>query len=442
KLSTRITGLFIAALIVPWGAYAWLTITERSDEVARTESHLAALAGAYAEHASALMRLGVGVPTEEGSDGADQTGPGREELTAFRRALNAPGVRFSLRRTGTGNGGNARETVADPTPTVGDRAGTITAEIDQPKAGLSAIASVSEDQALTEWRARAKTEALGFFLRSLFVFIVGGFFVHQVRRRETVETELLAAKELAESASRAKSEFLANMSHELRTPLNAIIGFSDIIKSRKFGPSNERYPEYAADIFNSGTHLLALINYILNLSKMEAGQLVLHEEDVNLASTVDACINLIEVQAQQGGVRLSVSLDRDALTVRADERRLRQILINLLSNAVKFTSEGGEIRVSSTRQPSGLAIAVGDTGIGMAPQDIPKAMTPFGQVDSKVRRKHEGTGLGLPLAKQLAELHGGSFSVESRVNIGTTVTFVLPPERIVCVDAPKMRKVV
>jgi signal transduction histidine kinase len=157
---------------------------------------------------------------------------------------------------------------------------------------------------------------------------------------------------------------------------------------------------------------------------------------------VDACINLIEVQAQQGGVRLSVSLDRDALTVRADERRLRQILINLLSNAVKFTSEGGEIRVSSTRQPSGLAIAVGDTGIGMAPQDIPKAMTPFGQVDSKVRRKHEGTGLGLPLAKQLAELHGGSFSVESRVNIGTTVTFVLPPERIVCVDAPKMRKVV
>ena len=220
------------------------------------------------------------------------------------------------------------------------------------------------------------------------------------------------------------------MSHELRTPLNAIIGFAEIIKARALGPASERYPEYAGDIYNSGTHLLALINDILNLSKLEAGKFQLQEQTVDLAIAVEACMRLIETQAQQADLKLSVALDPEALFVRADDRRLRQILINLLSNAVKFTPEGGSVSVKSARRNGGLAISVSDTGIGMAPEDIPKALAPFGQIQRKVRRKQEGTGLGLPLAKQFVELHGGTFAIDSQLNGGTTVTFLLPPSRM------------
>jgi signal transduction histidine kinase len=238
-------------------------------------------------------------------------------------------------------------------------------------------------------------------------------------------------KDGAEAASRAKSDFLANMSHELRTPLNAIIGFSEVIKTSVFGPVSERYRNYATDIFNSGTHLLGLINEILDLSKLEAGQLTLHEESIDLAQLVEGCMNLVEQLAEQSGIKMSASIDANHPSIRADDRRLRQILINLLSNAVKFTPEGGRIRVSSFAAQGGLAISVSDTGIGMASEDIPRAMTLFGQVDSKISRRHEGTGLGLPLAKHLIELHGGTLTIDSTVGAGTTVTFVLPAERLV-----------
>ena len=438
KLSTRVTVVFVAALILPWCAYAWLTITERSEQVARVEQNLAALAAAYGEHATTLMRLGIPIPIE-GSVAQpappDAAKRGEAELTAFRGALNVPGVGFSLRKIGEPspalNGASGPDAAPDLAPIFGDRNGTITAEVDRPAAGIAASASLSQDEALRDWRARAQTEFAAFLLRSLFVVGVGVFLVQQLRRREAVEAELVSAKEKAESASRAKSAFLANMSHELRTPLNAIIGFSEIIKSRKFGPSSERYPEYAGHIFNSGTHLLALINDVLNLSKLEAGRLALQEEDLDLGSIVEACMHLVETQARQSNIRLSVSLDDGVRSVRADDRRLRQILVNLLSNAVKFTPDGGHVRVSSVYDGKGLAIMVSDTGIGMAPEDIPNVMTLFGQVDSKVRRKQEGTGLGLPLAKQLVELHGGTFSIESKIDVGTTVTFVLPPERVI-----------
>jgi signal transduction histidine kinase len=290
---------------------------------------------------------------------------------------------------------------------------------------------VSEDEALKEWHGHADAGAIALLLRSLFVAGVGYFLVQQLRWREAVQIELVRAKETAESANRAKSAFLANMSHELRTPLNAIIGFSEIIKTQAFGPRSERYPDYAGHIFDSGKHLLALISDILNLSQMEAGRLALHEEEVDLASMVASCMKLVETQARQAKIQIFVSLDERVRSIRADDRRLRQILINLLSNAVKFTPDGGRVTISSAQEHGGLAIAVSDTGVGMAPDDIPKAMTPFGQVDSKIRRKQEGTGLGLPLAKQLVELHGGTFRIESKIDGGTTVTFVLPPERII-----------
>src|SRR5258708_10983138 len=353
-------------------------------------------------------------------------------MTGFRIALNADGMNSSLH--GPGKAGLDPRDPNGPdaaTPLIDNRNGVITTEVDRPALGFAATASISEEEALKEWRARSEAGAIALLLRALVVVGVGYFLVQQLRWREGAQTELVRAKETAESANRAKSAFLANMSHELRTPLNAIIGFSEIIKTQTFGPRSERYPDYAGHIFSSGTHLLALINDILNLSKLEAGRLALEEEEVDLDAMIESCMTLVETQARQAKVQLSVSLDAHVHTIRADDRRLRQILVNLLSNAVKFTPEGGHIRLSSARENGGLAITVSDTGIGMAPEDIPKAMIPFGQVDSKIRRKREGTGLGLPLAKQLVELHGGTFRIESKVNGGTAVTFVLPPERII-----------
>jgi signal transduction histidine kinase len=435
KLSTRVTVLFAGAFILPWCLYAWLTVTERSEQVARIEHNLASLAAAYAEHATMLMRLGIEVPTDEAVSKPDSSDPmelGDAELTAFRSALNASGVDFSLHRIAAHNGARSGTDIGlDLAPRFDDRDGAISTEVVRRAAGIAAIASMSEDNALREWRARADAGAIALILRSLFVMGVGYFLVQQLRWREAAETELVGAKETAESASRAKSEFLANMSHELRTPLNAILGFSEIIKNRQFGPASERYPDYAGHIFSSGKHLLALINDILNLSKLEAGRFALQEEDIDLAVTAGACMTLVETQAKDSKIRLSVSIDNDNRFIRVDDRRMRQILINLLSNAVKFTPPGGQVHLSSARVNGGLAITVSDSGIGMAAADIPKAMTPFGQVDSKIRRKQEGTGLGLPLARQLVELHGGTFILESKINVGTTVTFVLPPERII-----------
>ncbi len=426
KLSTRAILLFSAALVLPWCAYAWLTSSDRSEQLARTEHNLAALASAYGEHAATLMRLNIAVPIDEAVSLPSRGSivRGEAELTQFRVALNAPGVKLSLRRMNEPG-------IAQDAAEFGQTEESISAQVDRPAAGIAATASMSTHEALADWRARAEAEAIALFFRSLLVVGIGLFVVQQLRWREAAEAELLAAKERAEMANRAKSEFLANMSHELRTPLNAIIGFAELMKSRTFGPLSERYTDYAGDIFNSGTHLLSLINDILNLSKLEAGQLALQEQEVDLAATVADCISLLEAQSRSAQIRLAVALDRNARLVRADERRLRQILINLLSNAVKFTPEGGEIRVSSAQTEAGLAIAVSDTGIGMAPQDIPVAMSPFGQVDSTIRRRQEGTGLGLPLAKHLVELHGGTFTIESQINVGTTVTFMLPRDRIV-----------
>ncbi|MCH8092635.1 MAG: PAS-domain containing protein [Proteobacteria bacterium] len=255
----------------------------------------------------------------------------------------------------------------------------------------------------------------------------------QGKQLAALADDLSIARDEAEAANRAKSEFLTLMSHELRTPLNAIIGFSEIIKGEMFGPvGTDRYRDYAGDVHESGRHLLALINDILDLSKIEAGKLELDESDVDVAEVIHSCLRLVRERAGNGGVRLVTEIPEDLPALRFDERKLKQILINLLSNAVKFTPAGGTVTVKAWfRADSGYVFQVIDTGIGIAIEDIPKALTSFGRIDSKLARKYEGTGLGLPLTKSLVELSSGSMDLQSEVGIGTTVTVRFPKERIV-----------
>jgi PAS domain S-box-containing protein len=253
---------------------------------------------------------------------------------------------------------------------------------------------------------------------------------------EQVEAEnaLRSAKEEAEAASHTKSQILANMSHELRTPLNAIIGFSDVISHGLMGPVDERYREYAGDILRAGSHLLKLITDVLDLSKIESGHLRLHEERVDLVNVVDACHRLVVDRARDAFVRIERVNPPDVPFVLGDELRLKQIVLNLLSNAVKFTELGGDaggtVRVEVKLTDAGVTISISDTGIGMKPEDIPIALSPFRQLDDAFSRRSEGTGLGLPLAKMLTELHGGALEIASAPGLGTTVNVRLPRDRI------------
>ncbi|MCH8036070.1 MAG: PAS-domain containing protein [Proteobacteria bacterium] len=245
--------------------------------------------------------------------------------------------------------------------------------------------------------------------------------------------ELSIAKQHLGAANRAKSEFLATMSHELRTPLNAIIGFSEIIGTETFGPiGNVKYRDYARDIHESGQHLLDLINDILDISKVESGMEELYEENVDISVVADSVLRLVRQRAQKHGVKLELELSDESPALRVDVRKLKQILVNLLSNAIKFTKAGGTVTLKGWgRIESGYVFQVIDTGIGIAPEDIPKALSQFGQVDNALNRQHEGTGLGLPLTKSLVELHGGSMDLQSDVGVGTTVTVRFPADRIV-----------
>ena len=244
------------------------------------------------------------------------------------------------------------------------------------------------------------------------------------------EADLIAARSDALSASRTKSEFLAMMSHELRTPLNVVIGFAELLRDQGRNLPPAKVVDYADDIFEAGRYLLNLLNDVLDLSKAEAGKMELHMAPVSIADVVGRSLRMIRERAVQRGIAIAEEVAPDLPALEADDRRLIQILLNLLSNAVKFTPEGGRVTVRAAREGSDwLAITVTDTGIGIAPENIEKALTAFGQVNNLMTRDQAGTGLGLPLAKLLTELHGGTLELRSTVNAGTTVTLRFPLSR-------------
>ena len=254
-----------------------------------------------------------------------------------------------------------------------------------------------------------------------------------ISKRKAMEMDLLTAKEAAEDASQAKSTFLAHVSHELRTPLNAIIGFAEIMDRQLFGPvGDSHYRDYARYIGDSGRHLLALINDILDLSKVEAGRMDMIEETVDMVAAIETACTLLRTRAEVGRVLLTTSWDGVAPRLRADARMVQQILLNIISNAVKFTPPEGRVTVTSQSDSDGsLVIKIADTGPGMTETDLSVALAPFGQLRTLAAPTEGGSGLGLPLAKSLTELHGGSLTLASRPQAGTTVTIRFPPERVV-----------
>jgi signal transduction histidine kinase len=257
---------------------------------------------------------------------------------------------------------------------------------------------------------------------------------HLERQVQERTRELQAAlRELAdktrqlESASAHKSEFLANMSHELRTPLNAILGFTQVLQQKLFGEVNDKQEEYLGDIYSSANHLLALINDILDLSKVEAGQVELVKSTFSLRESLERGVVMVRERAVKNGVSLTFQPDPGVEWVEADERRVRQVVFNLLSNAVKFTPSGGSVEVTSVQRNGEVLVSVADTGPGIAEADYERIFEEFQQTELGAEQR-EGTGLGLALSKKLVELHGGRIWVESEPGHGSTFTFTLPVE--------------
>ena len=284
---------------------------------------------------------------------------------------------------------------------------------------------VHENDFLDEWRDGRLKDISFLAIFTIFGSVLSFFALTMAKQILRVEE----SESSAIMASQAKSEFLANMSHELRTPLNAIIGFSEMLNAGYFGELNEKQTERVQDINLCGTHLLQLISDILEFSKGEAGKLELDEDDVDMTRTITECMRMVGEKAKGKGIELTKSVAPDLPYVYADKRKMRQIIINLLSNAIKFTPEGGSIDVSVARDSGGnLLLRVTDTGIGIPDEDIPEALAVFGQVHRS--QSHEGTGLGLPLCKMFAELHGGKLMLSSQVGHGTMVQITLPKERL------------
>jgi signal transduction histidine kinase len=310
-----------------------------------------------------------------------------------------------------------------------------------------ALATKTEEAALANWRGIARLMSLGAAGCALSIALAGFAIGRQwkqqamlaraqadLRRQEdrTAAFEALAAaKEAAEMANRAKSEFLATISHELRTPLNAVLGFSEVMLSEVYGPlGNDRYRAYAKDIHASGSHLLSIVNDLLDLSKAAAGKLELDENWTDLRELLGSICRLIGPRIDAAKLSLTLDMPRGEFLIYADERLLKQMLLNLLSNACKFTPPGGTITCSLSVDDAAAVFSVADTGVGIPAEHLERVLLPFVQLDGALTRRHDGTGLGLALVKAMAELHGGALRLESGAGSGTTASIILPRHRL------------
>jgi signal transduction histidine kinase len=267
-------------------------------------------------------------------------------------------------------------------------------------------------------------------------------FIADMERRKQTEAAMRQAKEEAELASRTKSEFLANMSHELKTPLNAIVGFSDTLKLEAFGPlGSPQNRDFIAAIHKSGQHLLEIINDILDISRIETGARQPVDGRVDISRMMESCRRLINERAQTADIDVSTGLGSWTGEILGDERMIKQMLMNLLTNAVKFTPRGGRVTLHAmVGTDGGLALAVSDTGIGIARENIEKVLEPFSQIDGSLSRKFEGTGLGLALVNAMMQVHGGTVEIDSAPGEGTSVTLHFPPTRVLATPAAADRR--
>lgn len=280
-----------------------------------------------------------------------------------------------------------------------------------------------------------------FLMMAAGVGLFSGYYQELYVRKSYVSQKIIETKNVslstllieADKANRSKSEFLATMSHELRTPLNAIIGFSDVLKKQLYGTLGDgRYVEYVADINASGMHLLSIINDILDLAKAEAGKLELREDEVDLDECLQSSVQMCRAPADQNGVAINLETPAGGVYAFVDERLLRQLMLNLVSNAVKFTPPGGSVSITlQASESEGILMQVVDTGVGIPDEHLERVLRPFEQVEGALSRRYGGTGLGLPFAKKIAELHGGSISLESEVDKGTRVQVRLPTSRLI-----------
>ena len=316
---------------------------------------------------------------------------------------------------------------------------------------LDRVVAFQEDMDIQRTKAiqerREKTTIILVTI-AIFVFTLGLFISIFVFQRETRQTnslfreiserkqaEVLAmvSKEEADITNRAKSEILANMSHELRTPLNSILGFSELLESETFSQhQNPIFKDYAVSIHQAGRHLLNIISDILDISKIEAGEAIVEDSEVDVEKALESCVAMVNTRAVSAGVKIRMNGSDKYPLLRADERHFKQIMLNLLSNAVKYTEKGGLVPVTIDQNESGAKIiTITDTGIGIADKDILKIMAPFTQLAGSLSRNHDGTGLGLPICKSLLDLHNADLNITSEVGKGSIVTVSFPPERTV-----------